>query len=127
MDRFHNATKWVMLVSGLITCSMIFAAIDPAGAMKQAFGESVDGALAEMLVRNWGKGVFLFGVMLIWGAFSMQVRTMALVIVGLSKAAFIALVVAYGEPYLSAAKMPVVIDSAMVGYFAVYIIATRGK
>ncbi len=127
MDRFHIATKWVMLVSGVLTCTMLYAAITPAASLKQTFGESIEGPLAEMLTRNWGVCVFLIGVMLIWGAFSMPVRKMTLVVAGASKVAFVALVLSLGGKYLSAAMVPVVLDSAMVGYYAVYLIATRGK
>ena len=125
MERFHAVTKWVMLVSGLLTCSMIFTVFAPAEGLRQTFGESLDGPLGEMLTRNWAKGVFLFGVMLIWGAFAMSVRKFALTIVGISKLGFVAMVVSLGEPYLSKAIVPVVLDSALALYYAAYLFATR--
>ena len=114
-----------MIVSGLLTCSMILTVLSPESGMKQTFGESLEGPLGEMLSRNWAKGVFLFGVMLICGALAMPVRRMALTIVGLSKLGFVAMVVSLGDPYLKSAMVPVVLDSSLVVYFAAYLFATR--
>jgi hypothetical protein len=104
---------------------MILTVFSPESGMKQTFGESLEGPLGEMISRNWAKGVFLFGVMLIWGAFAMPVRRMALTIVGLSKLGFVVMVVGLGDPFLKAAMVPVVLDSSLAAYFAVYLFATR--
>ena len=46
--------KWIMLVSGVLTCTMIFAAIAPQAALRSTFGATLEGPLAEIVVRNWG-------------------------------------------------------------------------
>jgi hypothetical protein len=40
--------KWVMLVSGALTCTMVYAAIAPEAALSSTFGETLDGPLAEL-------------------------------------------------------------------------------
>jgi len=45
--------KWIMILAGLLTSTMIYAAISPAKALESTFGESLNGPLAELIVRNW--------------------------------------------------------------------------
>jgi hypothetical protein len=45
--------KWIMLVSGVLTCTMLYAAIAPQAALRGNFGETLEGPLAEVVVRNW--------------------------------------------------------------------------
>ena len=61
----HASIKWIMLVSGALTCTMIYAAIAPQAMLRSTFGESLEGPLAELVVRNWGALIFLVGAMLI--------------------------------------------------------------
>ena len=44
--------KWIMIVSGALTCTMFYAAIAPQAALRSTFGESLEGPLAEIVVRN---------------------------------------------------------------------------
>ena len=46
--------KWIMLVSGALTCTMVYAAIAPDAALRSTFGETLEGPVAEIVVRNWG-------------------------------------------------------------------------
>ncbi|HKQ19202.1 MAG TPA: hypothetical protein VJW75_05585 [Candidatus Eisenbacteria bacterium] len=46
--------KWIMFVSGVLTFTMVQAAFAPQSALRSAFGESLEGAAAEIVVRNWG-------------------------------------------------------------------------
>ena len=57
--------KWIMLVSGALTCTMVYAAIAPQAALRATFGETLQGPLAEIVVRNWGALITLMGAMLI--------------------------------------------------------------
>ena len=91
--------QWVMLVSGVLTCTMIAAAIAPQAALKSMFGETLDGPLAEIVVRNWGALIAISGGMLIYGAYEIEVRPFVLVVVGASKVVFIALVLSQGGRY----------------------------
>ncbi len=77
--------KWVMLVSGALTCTMLQAAIAPQAALRATFGETLEEPLAEIVVRNWGALIALVGAMLIYGAFRPRERPLILVVAGLSR------------------------------------------
>ncbi len=120
--------KWIMLVSGVLTCSMIYAAIAPQAALRGTFGETLQGPLAEIVVRNWGALITLVGAMLIYGAYHAAVRPLVLAVAGLSKLVFILLVLAQGSRYLGQqAGIAIAIDAVWVGLFALYLVATRGR
>src|SRR4030095_16138749 len=92
--------KWIMLLSGALTCTMIYAAIAPQAALRGTFGETLQGPLAEIIVRNWGVLITLIGAMLIYGAYNAAARPLILVVAGVSKLAFIVLVLTQGSRYL---------------------------
>ena len=71
-----------MLISGALTCTMISAAIAPQRALRSTFGETLDGPVADIVVRNWGALIALVGGMLIYGAFNPPVRTLVLTVAG---------------------------------------------
>jgi hypothetical protein len=120
--------KWIMLVSGLLTCTMIYAAIAPQAALRGTFGEALAGPVAEIVVRNWGVLITLVGAMLIYGAFYAAVRPLVLVVAGASKLVFILLVLAQGSRYLGQqAGIAIAIDAVWVALFALYLAATRGE
>jgi len=57
--------KWIMLVSGALTFTMLHAAIAPQAALRSTFGEALEGPLAEIVVRSWGVLITLIGAMLV--------------------------------------------------------------
>ena len=115
--------KWVMLVSGVLTSTMIYAAIAPQAALRSTFGEALDGPLAEIVVRNWGALIALVGAMLIYGAFSPASRPLVLTVAGASKLVFIGLVLTYGTQFLGQqVGVAMGIDLVMVVLFIVYLI-----
>jgi hypothetical protein len=118
--------KWVMLISGALTFTMIYAAIDPQAALRSTFGESLEGPVAGIVVRNWGALIALVGGMLVYGAFNAAARPLVLVVAGASKLIFIALVLAHGAQYLGyQASAAVAVDGLMVVLFAWYLVAAR--
>lgn len=118
--------KWIMLVSGVLTCTMIYAAIAPQAALRGTFGETLQGPLAEIVVRNWGVLITLVGAMLIYGAYHAAVRPLVLAVAGLSKLVFIVLVLAQGSRYLGQqAGIAIAIDAVWVVLFALYLAGTR--
>jgi hypothetical protein len=126
MSLVGNGIKGIMLVSGAATCTMVYAAVAPQAALRVMFGETLEGPLAEILVRNWAALITLIGIVLIWGAFKAQVRSMALVVAGASKLAFIGLVLAYGRQYLGQqAAIAIAIDLIWVVLFAWYLLGAR--
>jgi energy-converting hydrogenase Eha subunit E len=118
--------KGIMLVSGALTTTMLYAALFPDAALQSTFGEQLSGPVAEMIVRNWGALIALVGIMLIYGAFNTATRELALLTAGTSKLAFIALVLANGSRYLShGAGVAVVTDGIMVVLFIWYLLSVR--
>ena len=91
MTVIVDKIKWIMLVAGVLTCTMIYAAIAPQAALRGTFGETLQGPLADIVVRNWGVLITLVGAMLIYGAYRPAVRPLVLMVAGLSKLVFIVL------------------------------------
>ena len=96
MNIINNNIKWIMLISGVLTFAMVFAAVSPQLALSSMFGSSLEGPLAEVVVRNWGALIALIGGMLIYGAFNIEVRNLVLLVAALSKIIFITLVITNG-------------------------------
>jgi hypothetical protein len=42
----------IMIVSGLLTMTMIYAALAPEAALRSTFGESMSGPVADIVVRT---------------------------------------------------------------------------
>lgn len=126
MDWLAARMKWVMLVSGVLTCTMLSAAIAPQASLQSTFGETTEGAVAEIVTRNWGALIALVGAMLIYGAFRPAVRPLVLVVASLSKLTFIGLVLAQGSRYLGhQAGVAVAVDAVMVLLFTLYLLSGR--
>ena len=120
--------KWIMIVSGALTCTMLYAAVAPRAALLSTFGETLEGPLAEIVVRNWGALIALVGAMLIYGAHDRAVRPLILTLAALGKLVFVGLVLGQGGRYLGhQAGVAVVVDLVMVALFITYLIGVRGK
>jgi hypothetical protein len=118
--------KWIMIVSGVLTCTMIYAAVAPQAALRSTFGETLEGPLAEIIVRNWGALIALVGAMLIYGAFNPGSRPLILTVAGLSKLVFIGLIFTYGMQFLGQqAGIAITIDLVIVALFACYLAAVH--
>jgi hypothetical protein len=123
MRFFVEKFKWIMLVAGLLTCTMFLGLFAPHMSLMSNFGETVTGPVADVVVRNWAALIGLMGIMLIYGAFVEPVRNFALVIAGTSKLIFIALVLTFGKQFMEfGAGTAVIADSVMVLLFAVYLV-----
>ncbi len=127
MNWITAQIKWIMLVSGVLTCTLFYAAIAPQAALRSFFGDVLEGQLAEIIVRNWGALITLVGAIQIYGAFRAASRTLIVVISSISKLVFVSLVLVYGRQYLDKAGIAVVIDLVLVGLFVVYLIGDRQK
>jgi hypothetical protein len=118
----------LMVVSGVLTFTMVYAAIAPEAAVRSTFGESLDGDIAGIVVRNWGALIGLIGIMLIYGAQRPAVRPLVLMVAGASKLFFIGLVLSHGSRFLAyQAGVAVAIDAVWVAVFATYLIAGRHR
>ena len=117
--------KWIMLTAGVLTSTMLYAAIAPQAALQSTFGEGLGGPVAEIVVRNWGALIALVGAMLIYGAYHPPSRPLVLTVAGASKVVFIGLVLSQGARYLGhQAGIAVVVDSLLVLLFGAYLVAT---
>jgi hypothetical protein len=126
MQLIVRHIRSIMVLSGILTSSMVYAALAPQAALSAMFGDTLAGPLAEIIVRNWGALVALVGLLLIHGAFNPAARRVALVIAGASKLIFIGLVLTYGRPFLGGqAGLAVALDAVFLGLFAVYLLASR--
>jgi hypothetical protein len=117
--------RWIMIASGALTATMVYAALAPQAALDSTFGETLTGPLANIVVRTWGALIALVGAMLIHGAFTPPVRPLVLTVASISKAFFIVLVLAEGSRYIAQAGLAVAIDSVMIVLFVWYLLARR--
>ena len=116
----------IMILSGLLTMTMIYATIAPDAALRSTFGEGISGPAANVVVRNWGTLIALVGATLIYAARRPAVRPLALTLAGASKAVFIALVLSHGGRFLEyQAGVAVLIDGLWVVLFASYLLALQ--
>lgn len=126
MNLITANMKWIMIVSGALTCTMLYAAIAPQAALRSTFGDSMEGPLVEIVVRNWGALIALVGAMLIYGAYHPPVRPLVLTVAGLSKVIFVGLVVAYGSQYLGhQVGLAIAVDLVMVVLYIGYLVGMR--
>jgi hypothetical protein len=118
--------KWIMLVAGALTCTMFYGAVAPEAALQGTFGDTLQGPVANVVVRNWAVLIGLMGVMLIYGAFHVHVRPLVLVVAGLSKIVFVVLILTAGQSFLMyQAGIAVVSDAIQVLLFVWYLIGSR--
>ena len=115
--------KWIMLVTGIITCSMVFAAIAPEAALMNTFGASMEGPLAEIVVRSWGALITLVGGMLIYGAYHEVHRRLILTVAAIGKLFLVGLIFAYGSAYLDKAMVTIVFDTIVALIYIAYLFA----
>lgn len=128
MNWIVTQIKWIMLASGVLTCSMLFATLAPQAALRNMLGDSIQGPIAEIVVRNWGALIALVGAMLIYGAYNAVNRPLILVVAGVSKLVFITLVLSFGSQYLGQqAVVAVVGDGIMIGLYVGYLLAMRSR
>ena len=128
MNFIVTSIKWIMLVSGILTCTMLYAFIAPQAALRSTFGATLEGPVANIVVRNWGALIGLIGAMLIYGAFDPPGRPFIVSIAGLSKLVFIGLVLTQGRQVLGyQAGVAVVIDAVWVALFIVYLIGAKTR
>ena len=122
MGWLKDNMTWIMIVSGILTCTMFYAAINPRAALRFTFGETLEGPVANIVVRNWGALIGLVGAMLIYGAFHQEGRTIVLMVAGVSKLIFIGLVLSQGKRFLSRAGVAIAADSIMVALYGAYLL-----
>lgn len=125
MSWLARQMKWLMLVSGVLTCTMVYAAVAPQAALRATFGTTLEGPVAEIVVRNWGALIALVGLMLVYGAFIEPARRLVLGVTVVSKATFIGLVLTFGRELLAyGVSTAVVVDAIWVVVFSIFLLGT---
>ena len=127
MNLLSKNIKWIMLISGVLTCTMLQAVFAPEAAINNLFGEPLQGALANMIVRSWGVLITLIGLMLIYGAFNPKNRKFAAAIAASSKIVYAGLVISLGSPYLDKAALVIGFDTVVAIVLFSYVITSRNE
>jgi hypothetical protein len=125
MDFVFDNIKWIMIVSGVLTLTLLRGVISPTAQQQSMFGEALEGPVADVIVRNWAFLICLYAALLIYGAYEPAHRSLILLLAGVGKLSFILLVLAQGSRFLRGqAGLAVVLDGIMVALFTLYLIAT---
>ena len=120
--------RWLMIVSGALTATMIYAAIAPHAAVQAMLGETVSDPVAQIVVRTWGALIGLTGAMLIYAASRPVLRPLVLTVASISKAFFVLLMVAQRGPELNGQGIvSIAVDAVMVVLFTWYLVAGRAR
>ncbi len=117
--------KWIMLVSGLVTCTMVVAVFAPDRVMHFIFGEFPSDPAAGVIGRSWGALVALTGAMLIYGAYRPVHRSLVLLVTAVSKGVLVLLLLTVGARYLGTTYPTVIIDATWVVLFSMYLVGVR--
>ena len=125
MNLIVTKMKWIMVIIGALTCTMFYATIAPQAALLQNFGASINGPVAEIVVRNWGALIGLIGVLVIYAAYVPIYRRLVLTLAIVSKSIFISLILIHGQTFLPVAAPALVFDTIAILIFAAYLLATR--
>lgn len=128
MSWIERNIKWIMLIAGVFTLGMLYAFFAPFAALQTLFGQSLEGPVANMVVRNWGGLIALVGALLVYGAYRPALRRFILIITGISKVVFIALVICGGTLFLGhLIAIAALVDVVILLLFAAYLAATRHR
>jgi hypothetical protein len=122
MQLIVKNIKWVMLVSGMLTFSMVYAVFAPEAAVTNMFGEAIAGPVANIVVRSWGALIALIGVMLIYAAFNPANRKFAATIAAVSKFVWVGLVFFLGGEFLDTAGLAISFDAVVAVILSTYVL-----
>lgn len=125
MKLIVDNIKWIMLVAGGLTCTMIYAVIAPQAALESTFGESLSGPVANIVVRNWGALITIVGAMLIYAAFNPVHRKLVAVVAASSKLIWSSLVIILGGQYLSQAGPVIGFDIAVAFVLILFVLSAK--
>lgn len=123
MNFIVNNIQWVMILSGALTCTMVYAVFVPEKALKNTFGESISNPVTNLVVRSWGALITMIGIMLIYAAFDPQSREIAALIAGASKLIWCGLFVIFGSQYLKKGGIMIGFDFFVAVVLILYLYA----
>lgn len=123
MNFIIKNTKWVMLVSGIMTFTMFYGVFAPQAALESMFGVSFNGTLEGIIIRSWSALVGLIGVILIYGFYSQKNRVFSISVAAFSKVVFVSLVLIYGQEFIGKAALAIAMDCVVIILSAAYLFA----
>lgn len=124
MQHLLAYADWIMIASGLLTATMVQAVFAPRAALQSMFGETLEGPLAEVVVRNWAALIALVGVALVYAGWTSTLMVPVLVVAGASKLVFVGLVLSHGRRFLRRqAGIAVLVDIVFVFLFVLILSA----
>ncbi len=127
MNLVVDNIQAILVVCGLLTASMLQFTLMPGQAARSVFGETVDGAMADVAVRGWGLLIALTGGMLVWAAFHPETRTLAIGVALISKVFYMGQLIARRGRFLKGmAGMTVILDLIMAALLATWMWAEHG-
>ena len=127
MNVIVRNIKWIMLLSGVITCSTFFAVIAPQAALLSMFGSDLTEPLANLVARSWGFLVSIMGILLIYGAFNEDARMLCIITAGISKIGFLFLILIFGTDYIDNLWVTIVFDTIVALTLATYVVSPKIK
>jgi len=77
----------ILIVTGALTAIVLLQFVAPAQVLRVTYGEAPTDEVSIALARHWGLLVFLVGALLIYAAFHASVRSPAMVVAAIEKAA----------------------------------------
>ena len=125
MNFIIKNIKWVMLVSGALTCTMFYGLFAPQAALESMFGASFNGTLENIVIRSWSALVGLIGAILVYGFFSQKNRVFSISVAAFSKVVFVSLVLLYGQEFLGTAAPAIAMDCVVIILSGIYLFAVR--
>lgn len=126
MSWIERNIKWILVVTGLFTLGMLYAFFAPFAALQTLFGATLEGPVANMVVRSWGAFIALVGAMILYVAYRPAVRRFVLVTTGISKIIFVWLVICGGTQFLGhPIAIAALVDIVVIVLFAAYLWRTR--
>jgi hypothetical protein len=109
---------WVLVVSGLGTCSVVLMALAPAVAQRSFFGQIAEGPVANLIARSWGVMVFA-----IYAAYHAEARLPILLYAIVGKGSFVVLTAATPAFRMKTAGFLAVLDLVIIALLGWYLIA----
>ena len=118
LDWFHL----VLAISGGLTITMVQGVYAPAKLIRSTFGVDVDHPVLIMIIRSWCALITLIGILLLWSINAPDLRVPVILIAGISKIFYVALLLTLPKDYrLPKAQTVIYADSAMAVLFAIYL------
>ena len=118
----ENHIDWILLVSGLATCSLFLQFLSPKRALRAFNGLNIDDDFSLFFARAFGLAVSSIGLLIIWARFEPSLRFPILSIAVVGKCLFVATVLKYWNLLGKGFALTVAFDSLCVILYSAYLL-----